>query len=104
MDEVPGFARSLMREFAVRHDGALRMLEAARHRSAEERLCIALRHLQREGRAAAAGVAAGPGPARGGPWRMELAQAELAARASVSRQTANAWLASCEARGWIERR
>jgi CRP/FNR family cyclic AMP-dependent transcriptional regulator len=55
MDEVPGFARALMREFARRYDGTLKLLEAARHRGAEERLCIALQHLRREGRATPAG-------------------------------------------------
>lgn len=102
MDEVPGFARSLMREFARRYDGTLRLLEAARHRGAEERLCIALQHLRREGRARPA-PAAGRRPADG-PWTMQLTQSELAERASVSRQTANEWLAQWAARGWIERR
>jgi len=95
MDEVPGFARSLMREFARRYDGTLKLLEAARHRGAEERLCLALQHLRREGRATPVGP---------GPWTMQLTQAELAARANVSRQTANEWLARWAARGWIARR
>ena len=105
MDEVPGFARALMREFARRYDGTLKLLEAARHRGAEERLCIALQHLRREGRAQEA-----PSPALraaasgGGEWTMQLTQAELAARANVSRQTANEWLAQWAARGWIVRR
>ena len=84
MDEVPGFARALMREFARRYDGTLKLLEAARHRGAEEQLCLALQHLRREGRATPVGP---------GPWTMQLTQAELATRASVSRQTANEWLA-----------
>jgi CRP-like cAMP-binding protein len=92
MDEVPGFARALMREFARRYDGTLKLLEAARHRGAEERLCIALQHLRREGRATPVGP---------GPWTMRLTQAELATRANVSRQTANEWLAQWAARGWI---
>ena len=95
MDEVPGFARALMREFARRYDGTLKLLEAARHRGAEERLCIALQHLRREGRAT---------PAGGGRWTMVLTQSELATRANVSRQTANEWLAQWAARGWIVRR
>jgi len=95
MDEVPGFARALMREFARRYVGTLKLLEAARHRGAEERLCLALQHLRREGRATPAGP---------GPWTMQLTQAELATRASVSRQTANEWLAQWAARGWIARR
>lgn len=92
MDEVPGFAQALMREFARRYDGTLKLLEAARHRGAEERLCIALQHLRREGRATPVGA---------GPWTMQLTQAELATRASVSRQTANEWLARWAALGWI---
>jgi CRP/FNR family cyclic AMP-dependent transcriptional regulator len=95
MDEVPGFARALMREFARRYDGTLKLLEAARHRGAEERLCIALQHLRREGRATPVGA---------GPWTMRLTQSELATRANVSRQTANEWLAQWAARGWIVRR
>jgi CRP-like cAMP-binding protein len=97
MDEVPGFARSLMREFARRFDDTMHLLEAARHRGAEERLCIALQHLRREGRA-------GDGGPGGGPWTLRVTQAELAARANVSRQTANEWLAHWAARGWVERR
>ena len=96
MDEVPGFARSLMREFAQRFDETLRLLEAARHRGAEERLCLALQHLRREGRATPDGSA--------DAWAMQVTQAELAARANVSRQTANEWLAAWSRRGWIELR
>lgn len=95
MDEVPGFARALMREFARRYDGTLKLLEAARHRGAEERLCLALQHLRREGRATPVGP---------GPWTMQLTQSELATRANVSRQTANEWLAQWAARGWMTRR
>ncbi len=81
MDEVPGFARALMREFAQRHDGALRMLEASRHRSAMERLSLALEQLVRTGRA---------GAADGQGWRfVRTTQAELAALAGLSRQTVN---------------
>ena len=94
MDEVPGFARALMREFARRYDGTLKLLEAARHRGAEERLSIALQHLRREGRATQAGAR----------WTMALTQSELATRANVSRQTANEWLARWAAHGWIVRR
>ena len=95
MDEVPGFARALLREFARRFDGTLKLLEAARHRGAEERLCIALQHLRSEGRAT---------PVRANLWTMRLTQSELATRANVSRQTANEWLAQWAARGWIARR
>ena len=94
MDEVPGFARALMREFARRFDGTMKLLEAARHRGAEERLCIALQHLRLEGRAT---------PVRPGRWTLALTQSELAARANVSRQTANEWLAHWAARGWVAR-
>jgi CRP-like cAMP-binding protein len=95
MDEVPGFGRALLREFARHFDGNLKLLEAARHRSAEDRLCIALQQLRKEGRATADGA---------GRWTMRLTQSELATRASVSRQTANEWLAQWAARGWIARR
>jgi len=96
MDEVPGFARALMREFALRFDETMHLLEAARHRGAEERLCLALDQLRQEGRA-------GPAPVAG-RWSMQLTQSELAARANVTRQTANEWLARWAERGWIERR
>lgn len=92
MDQVPGFARALMREFAQRHDDTLKLLEAARHRGAEERLCIALQHLRREGRATQTAP---------GAWTMQLSQTELATRANVSRQTANEWLAQWAGRGWV---
>jgi CRP-like cAMP-binding protein len=94
MDEVPGFSRALLREFARRFDGTMKLLEAARHRGAEERLCIALQHLRQEGRAT---------PVRAGLWTMALTQSELATRANVSRQTANEWLAQWAARGWVSR-
>ena len=82
MDEVPGFARALMREFAQRHDGALRMLEASRHRSAMERLSLALDQLMRNGRVTHT-------DAQG--WRfVRTTQAELATLANLSRQTVNA--------------
>ncbi|MFL6629293.1 MAG: Crp/Fnr family transcriptional regulator [Vitreoscilla sp.] len=94
MDDVPGFGRALMREFARHFDGNLKLLEAARHRSAEDRLCIALHQLRHEGRAAAAA---------GGRWTMRVTQSELATRANVSRQTANEWLAQWATRGWVAR-
>lgn len=103
MDEVPGFARALMREFARRYIDTMKLLEAARHRSAEERLCIALRHLQREGRAQPSGRAASANE-NDGPWQLHITQAELASRANVSRQTANEWLSQWTALGWTTRR
>jgi CRP/FNR family cyclic AMP-dependent transcriptional regulator len=81
MDEVPGFARALMSEFARRHHGALRMLEASRHRSPMERLSLALEQTARNGRS---------GELVDG-WRfVRTTQAELAALANLSRQTVNA--------------
>lgn len=81
MDQVPGFARALMREYARRYHGTLRMLEASRHRSADERLRLALEQLARTDRAS-------PPDEQG--WRhIRTTQAELAALASLSRQTAN---------------
>lgn len=81
MDEVPGFARALMHEFARRHHGALTMLEASRHRSATERLSLALEQLARTGRA---------GPVDGKGWRfIRATQAEIAEQANLSRQTVN---------------
>ncbi|HET7863222.1 MAG TPA: Crp/Fnr family transcriptional regulator [Burkholderiaceae bacterium] len=81
MDEVPGFARALMSEFARRHDGSLRMLEASRHRSAMERLSLALEQLARTGRIERRDEAG---------WRfVRTTQAEVAALANLSRQTVN---------------
>ena len=78
MDQLPGFACALPLEFTQRHDGALRMLEASRHRSAKGRLSLAPEHLIRNGRAGAV-------DARG--WRfVRTTQAELA---NLSRQTVN---------------
>lgn len=91
MDGVPGFARALMREFARRHDGALRLLEASRHRGPAERLTLALDQLVRTGRA-------GAPDAHG--WRfVQTTQAELASVANLSRQTVNTLLRELAARG-----
>jgi CRP-like cAMP-binding protein len=81
LDEVPGIARALLRELARRHDGTLRLLEAARHSSAIERLTLALAQLQRDGRVVRT-------DARGWRW-LRSTQAELAALAGLSRQTVN---------------
>jgi CRP-like cAMP-binding protein len=81
MDGYPGFARALLREFARRFDGTLHLLESARHRSAAERLQLALEQLKRE-----------RGQLDGAAWQLRATQAELAALAGVTRQTANAWL------------
>lgn len=92
MDELPGFARALMREFALRYDGTLRLLEAARHRSAAERFELALAQLARE-------RGAGQAPDGAGWLSFRATQAELAALANVSRQTANQLLRAAAAAG-----
>jgi CRP-like cAMP-binding protein len=91
MDRVPGFARALMAEFAQRYDGTLRLLEASRHRTAAERLQMALTQLTRE---------RGQGPVDAeGCIAVKASQAELAALANLSRQTVNQLLAEAQARG-----
>ncbi|MEJ5999902.1 Crp/Fnr family transcriptional regulator [Paucibacter soli] len=92
MDELPGFARALMREFALRYDGTLRLLEAARHRSAPERFELALAQLRRE-------RGAGLTPDAEGWLEFRATQAELAALANVSRQTVNQLLRAAAAAG-----
>lgn len=82
MDRWPGFARALLQELARRYDGTLHLLESARHRSAAERLDLALAQLRRERGETLPG----------GAWRLRASQAELAQLAGVSRQTANEWL------------
>lgn len=77
MDEVPGFGRALLAEFARRYDGTLRLLQAARHQSAAD---------------AGAGWVA-----------VRATQAELARLAHLSRQTANELLAAAEAAGQVRR-
>lgn len=93
MDEVPGFARALLAEFACRYDGTLRLLQAARHQSAAERFALALAQLARErGRTADDG------------WvEVQATQAELARLAHLSRQTANELLGEAEAAGQVRR-
>lgn len=81
VDEVPGAARLLLRELALRHDGTLQLLAAARHLGAIERFSLGLAQLQREGRILRT-------DAQG--WRfLRATQAELAALAGLSRQTVN---------------
>lgn len=93
MDEVPGFARALLAEFARRYDGTLRLLQAARHQGAAERFALALAQLARE-----RGRAAGEG------WvEVAATQTELARLAHLSRQTANELLAAAEAAGQVRR-
>ncbi|MCE4557342.1 Crp/Fnr family transcriptional regulator [Roseateles cellulosilyticus] len=93
MDEVPGFARELLAEFARRFDGTLRQLQAARHHDAAERFNLALAQLgQERGR-----------PAAGGWMEVRATQAELGQLAHVSRQTANELLAAAERAGQVRR-
>ncbi|MGM9481513.1 Crp/Fnr family transcriptional regulator [Roseateles sp. NT4] len=93
MDEVPGFARALLAEFARRYDGTLRLLQAARHQGAAERFELALAQLARE-----RGAPAGKG------WvEVRATQAELARLAHVSRQTANELLGAAEQAGQVRR-
>lgn len=81
LEEVPGIARALLAELARRHGETLRLLEAARHSSAIERLTLALAQLQSDGRVLRT-------DARGWRW-LRSTQAELAALAGLSRQTVN---------------
>lgn len=84
MDDLPGFARALMQEFAGRFAGTLGLLAASRHATAAERLLLGLQQLDQERGEPLAGE---PG------WRrLPVSQAELAALANVSRQTVNEWL------------
>jgi CRP-like cAMP-binding protein len=92
LDEVPGLAKALLCELARRHDGALRLLEAARHSSAIERFTLALAQLQREARSPPRTDAAG--------WRwLRTTQTELAALAGLSRQTVNELVAGLARQG-----
>lgn len=89
MDEVPGFARALLAEFAHRYDGTLRLLQAARHHSAAQRFALALAQLVRE-----RGQPQQPG------WVEVVAtQADLARLAHLSRQTVNQLLQAGAAQG-----
>jgi len=92
MDEVPGFARALLAEFAGRHDGTLQLLEASRHRGAAERLALALRQLRRE---------RGSTPDAQGWVSLRATQAELAQLANLSRQTVNELLQQAVAEGHL---
>lgn len=93
MDGLPGFGRALMREFAQRHDGTLRLLAASRLQSAPERLSLALAQLRDAGRVGA--------PDRAGWQHVRATQAELAALAGLSRQTVNEWLRRLAAQGHV---
>lgn len=92
MDHWPGFARALMRRFAEHFDGNLRLLGAARHAPAGERLAQALDTLAHE--------QAAPVDADG--WcQLIVTQAGLAQRAGVSRQGTNAWLRAQQREGRV---
>jgi len=82
MDELPGFARSLLKELARRHSGTLQLLELARHQSADTRLASALTQVTANAK---------PGLADSGDgWRfVRVTQAELASLGGLSRQTVN---------------
>ncbi|MBV8036500.1 Crp/Fnr family transcriptional regulator [Roseateles sp.] len=89
MDEVPGFARALLAEFARRYDGTLRLLQAARHQDAAERFALALDQLARE-----------RGRRDGTGWvEVTATQTELARLAHLSRQTVNELLRAAQAGG-----
>lgn len=93
MDHWPGFARALMADFARHFDANLRLLQAARHQSAQERFELALQQLLREtdARADAQGFVT-----------LRVTQAELAARAHLSRQTVNALLGRARQQGLLK--
>jgi CRP/FNR family cyclic AMP-dependent transcriptional regulator len=91
LDEVPGAAHLLLRELALRHDGTLQLLAAARHLGAIERFSLGLAQLQREGRVQRVDD---------GGWRFVRAtQAELGAIAGLSRQTVNEVVAQLARQG-----
>ena len=96
MDQVPGFARALMAEFARRHDTTLRLLTEARHLGAMERLTLVLDRL--------AGEQQGQAPRDAqGAIGLAATQAGLAQRAGLSRQTVNALLSRLQAQGRLRR-
>lgn len=95
MDQLPGFARALMREFAGRYAGTLGLLAASRHATAAERLLLSLQQLDQERGEDVPGVPGEAGATDDGEpgWRrLRVSQAALAALAGVSRQTVNEWL------------
>ncbi len=95
MDDWPGFARALMREFADRFEGNLGLLEAARHLNAQDRFGVALRQLVSE-RAEA--------PDNDGWRELKATQAELASLAHLSRQTVNQLLRAAQEQGRLRLR
>jgi len=95
MNEVPGFAQALLREFAGRYDDMMRLLEASRHRGAEERFGLALAQLARD---------RGAVPDAQGWQAVAATQAEIAALANLSRQTVNTLLGRAVAAGRLRSR
>lgn len=95
MDTVPGFGRALMAEFARRHHGTMRMLAAARHQSAMERLTLALAQLRTEQPEAETDAT--------GAVALHTTQAALAERAGLARQTVNELLAQLVQQGRVRR-
>lgn len=93
MDEVPGFARALLAEFALRFDMTLHQLQAARHHLAADRFSAALTQLARQRGQ----------PGADGWLEVRATQTELAQLAHVSRQTANELLAAAEVAGRVRR-
>jgi CRP/FNR family cyclic AMP-dependent transcriptional regulator len=93
MDEVPGFARSLLKELARRHSGTLQLLELARHQSADTRLASALAHVMTGAKAGA--------PDAAGRQFVRVTQSELAALCGLSRQTVNEILAKWMSEGRV---
>lgn len=94
MDGLPGFGRALMREFALRHDGTLRMLQASRLQPAAERLSLVIAQLCAAGRVSP--------PEQDGTRLLKATQAQLAALAGLSRQTVNEALRGLAAEGRLE--
>lgn len=85
MDDVPGFARSLLKELARRHSGTLQLLELARHQTADTRLANALAHVLDNDAWATVDAS--------GRRFVRVTQAQLAALGGLSRQTVNEILA-----------
>lgn len=94
MDGLPGFGRALVREFALRYDGTLRMLQASRLQPAADRLALAIAQLCAAGRASPC--------AADGTRLLKTTQAQLAALAGLSRQTVNEALRQMAADGRLE--
>ena len=89
MDDVPGFARALLKELAGRHSTTLQLLELARHQPADTRLASALSRVM---------LSASKADKQG--WRFaRVTQSELAALSGLSRQTVNEVLAKWAAAG-----